>query len=188
MYEPYLQQPFGAMAIVVRTDAPSGLTAAVRKEVAGIDPEQPVFDVSTMDGILARSIAPQRSYTILLGLFAALAMALASIGIYGVMACSVAQRTHEIGIRMALGARHADVMRLVVGHGVKLTAAGLAIGLVAAFALTRLLRTMLFEVSPVDLPTYAGLSFLLAAVTLLASYLPARRAARVDPMVALRCE
>ena len=189
VYEPLLEVPSSRMGLALRSDGDvQQLTDAVRRQVASMDADLPIFDVSTMSGSFARSLAPQRSYTILLVVFASLALSLAMIGIYGVISYAVAQRTHEIGIRVALGAARGDILRLVVGHGMRLLACGLVLGLVAAFALTRLLRAMLFGVSPVDLPTYAALSFLLTAVTVVACYLPARRAARVDPAVALRCE
>jgi putative ABC transport system permease protein len=137
---------------------------------------------------VSNSLHTQRVATGLLALFATLAMLLAAVGIYGMMAYSVSQRTHEIGIRMALGAERRDVLRLVVGHGMVLTLIGMAIGLAGAFGSTRVLSSLLFGVRPTDLVTFAGVSTLLAAVALLASYIPARRATKVDPMVALRYE
>ena len=189
IYQPFLQNPYSTMGLALRSDGDvQQLTDAVRRQVASLDADLPIFDVSTMSGSLARSLAPQRSYAVVLVVFASLALSLATIGIYGVISYAVAQRTHEIGIRAALGATRGDILRLVVGHGLRLLACGLCLGLLAAFVLTRLLTTMLFGVSPTDLRTYAALSILLTAVTLVACYLPARRAARVDPAVALRSE
>ncbi len=189
IYYPYLQQPQAAMSLVVRTAAdPLSITPAVRHEVLAVDKDQPVYDIKTMDSLLAQSIASNRLSVWLLGLFAALALLLASIGIYGVIAYSVTQRTHEIGIRMALGASQRDVLKLVVGQGMILTLVGIAIGLVGAFALTRLMASLLFTVSATDPVTFAGISALLAFVALIACYIPARRAMQVDPMVALRHE
>jgi len=189
IYYPYLQQPEAAMALVVRTAAdPLSITPSVRREVLAVDKDQPIYDIKTMDSLLAQSIASNRLSVWLLGLFAALALLLASIGIYGVIAYSVTQRTHEIGIRMALGASQRDVLKLVIGQGMILTLVGIAIGLVGAFALTRLMASLLFTVSATDPVTFAGISALLAFVALVACYIPARRAMKVDPMIALRHE
>lgn len=190
IYYPFQQQPQAAMALVVRTTAadPLSIAPAVRREVQAVDKDQPVYDIKTMDSLLAKSIASNRLAVWLLGLFAALALLLASIGIYGVIAYSVTQRTREIGIRMALGARPRDVLRLVVGQGMMLTFIGIGLGLVGAFALTRVMASLLFSVSPTDPVTFAAISALLAVVALLACYIPARRATKVDPMVALRHE
>ena len=141
-----------------------------------------------MNDVVAESVARQRFNMTLLGIFASVALALAAVGIYGVMSYSVTQRTQEIGIRMALGARRADVVRMVVGHGVGLAIAGIGIGLAFAFALTRVMNTLLFGVTATDPLTYAGLSALLLFVTAVACYVPARRATRIDPTVALRYE
>jgi putative ABC transport system permease protein len=141
-----------------------------------------------MTRVLERSVAPRRASMTLLAIFAALAALLAAIGLYGVLAQAVVQRTHEIGIRMALGARAGDVARLLVGEGMRLAALGIVIGLAGALVLTRFMRGLLYEVSATDPLTYAGIAALLALVALLACYLPARRAARVDPLVALRHE
>jgi putative ABC transport system permease protein len=184
-----LQHPNREVALVLRSAAnPETLTASIRKEVSAVDKQQPVSEVETMEQVVSNSLHTQRVATGLLALFATLAMLLAAVGIYGMMAYSVSQRTHEIGIRMALGAERRDVLRLVVGHGMVLTLVGMAIGLAGAFGSTRVLSSLLFGVRPTDLVTFAGVSALLAAVALLASYIPARRATKVDPMVALRYE
>ena len=189
MYEPVSQQPHSAMSFALRSNVDAAaLTASVRREVMALDPNLPVFDVNTMTSIVSSAIAPQRSTAILLVVFAMLAMTLAVIGIYGVISYSVSQRTREIGVRMALGAARGDILRLIVGHGLRLTVLGLALGLIAAFGLTRLLTRMLFDVDPLDPLTFVAIPVLLAIVALAASYLPARRAARVGPMDALRCE
>jgi putative ABC transport system permease protein len=190
MYVPY-EQPvfFRPSHLVLKTNVePAGLAAAVRKTVWEIDKDQPVSNVSTMEEVLSESISRQRFSMLLFGIFAAVALVLAAVGIYGVMSYSVAQRTHEIGIRMALGAQRGDVLKLAVGHGLKLVLVGVALGLGAAFALTRVMSSLLFGVSPTDPATLAIISLVLIGVALLASYVPARRATKVDPMVALRYE
>jgi putative ABC transport system permease protein len=177
------------MTLAVRTSVePMHLAAAIRQEVLALDRNVPIADVRTMEQILTRVTAQPRFNTILLGIFAAVALALAGVGIYGVLSYSVTQRTREIGIRIALGARRGDVVRLVVGQGMLLTLVGMAIGLAASFALTRLMEGLLYEVSATDPWTFALVASLLTGVALVACYIPARRAARVDPMVALRCE
>jgi putative ABC transport system permease protein len=162
--------------------------AAVRKEAFAVDRNQAVANIRTMEQYLADSVTEPRFTTVLLGLFAALALALAVVGIYGVMSYLVTQRTHEIGIRLALGARSCDVLRMVVGQGMALTMSGLVIGLTLAFAATRLLTNLLYGVGPTDPLTFVVISSLFALVALLACYIPARRAAKVDPIVALRHE
>jgi putative ABC transport system permease protein len=187
-YFPYLQFPFGP-AVVVRTQtAPETLIVAVRQEVRAIDSELQISNIRTMKQIRAKSIAPQRFNLALLGIFAGIALTLALVGIYGVMAYLVAQRTHEIGVRMALGARIGDVLRLVVGQGMKIVIAGVGLGLAGAFALTRLMKALLFEVSATDPYTFVFITLLLLGAALLACFIPARRATKVDPAVALRSE
>ena len=164
------------------------MVSAVRREVLALDAELPVFEVKTMESAVDQSLAGRKFSLLLLGLFAAAALALAAVGVYGVMSYGVVQRTREIGIRMALGAREEDVLRLVVGDAFRMAAFGIAIGIVLAFALSRVLRGMLYGVSAFDPLAYAALTLVLAVIALLASWLPARRAARVDPGVALRAE
>ena len=191
MYVPYAQgwSAFAPRYLIVSTNVePLSLASAVRGAVWSIDRDQPVADVRTMREVLSASLARQRFSTLLLGVFAAVALLLASVGIYGVMSYSVAQRTHEIGIRMALGAQRGDVLRLAVGQGMKLILVGIGLGLVAAFALTRVMESLLFGVSATDPVTFAAISLVLVFAGLLASYVPARRATKVDPMIALRYE
>ena len=189
VYYPYRQQPESDMNLVVRSAVdPASLTSAIRAAVAAIDKDQPIFDVHTMQQRVDDSISTRRLTLVLLGIFSALALILAAIGIYGVMAYSVALRTQEIGIRMALGAQQKDVLRLVLRQGARIAFFGVAIGLAAAVALARALSSLLFSVSSSDPITFAAVSILLVAVALLACYIPARRALRVDPIIALRYE
>jgi putative ABC transport system permease protein len=175
--------------LVVSTNAdPLTMATAVRGAVWEIDKDQPVSKIRTMEEIVSESVAQQRFSMLLLGLFAALALILAAVGIYGVMSYSVAQRKHEIGIRMALGAQGRDVLKMVIGQGLKLVLIGTAIGLVASFVLTRLMSSLLFGISATDPMTFITISLVLVGVAVLASYIPARRATKVDPLVALRYE
>jgi putative ABC transport system permease protein len=188
-YVPYSQLPSSGMTIVARTASdPVALTVAVKSEIFAVDPHQPVSRVNTLNRIVADSIAGRRLPALVLGVLAVVAVMLAAVGIYAVMADSTAQRTHEFGVRMALGAPPADVLGLVMRQALKITLVSVAIGLVAALALARLVSGLLYGVGATDPFTYAIVATLLAAVALLASYVPARRAMRVDPMVALRYE
>jgi predicted permease len=180
---------FAPKTLAIRTSGdPAAVVSALRREIAGIDPNQPVSDVKTMSDILGENTAERRVGIMLLGAFAAVALLLASIGIYGLLAQLVAQKTPEIGVRMALGARPRDVVAMVVGRGMKLVAIGTVVGLVISFALVRLMSSLLFGVHPGDPLTLAGVPVLLALVALVACWVPARRAAHVDPNVALRYE
>jgi putative ABC transport system permease protein len=170
------------------TGDPALVAAAVRSAAREIDPALPVFGMQAMTDSVADSLVRPRFLSILLGSFSVIALVLAAVGIYGVMAYSVSQRTQEIGVRMALGARSPDVMKMVLAQGTTLAAAGVGIGLAGAFALTRLMSTLLFEVSVTDPVTFAAVVGLLSVVALLACYIPARRATKVDPMIALRNE
>jgi putative ABC transport system permease protein len=176
------------MLAVQTNTTPETLASAIREQVRALDPDQPITSVKTVDQLLVRTLSEAKFTLILFGLFAAVTLVLATIGIYGVMATAVTQRTHEIGLRMALGAQKRDVLRLVICQGMMLVLIGLAAGLLSAFALTRLMATLLFGVSATDPMTLALITILLAAVALLACYLPARRATKVDPLVALRYE
>jgi putative ABC transport system permease protein len=187
MYVPSLKVGNNNLVIRTATD-PAGIASAVRQQVASIDRDQPVSTIRMMTDVLFESVAQQRFRTMLLAAFAAVALTLAAVGIYGVMSYSVTQRTHEIGVRMALGAQRRDVVRLVVRGGLALTSAGVCLGLAGSFALTRVMSGLLFGVTATDSVTFAGITVLLTAVALLACYLPARHATKVDPMVALRYE
>ena len=189
MYLPQNQYPSPALTLVVRTDSNAAAqTAAVRKAILSIDSEQAVFNVATMNQLLLDSISLRRFLMTLLGSFAAVALTLAAVGIYGVISYSVTQRTHEIGIRLALGANSRDVLKLVVGHGLWLALVGVSIGVAGALAATQLMTSLLYSVDAADPATFVSISLLLTLVALLASYIPALRAMRVDPMVALRHE
>jgi len=191
LYVPYTQYPwllFPRHLIVRTVSNPTGLATAIAHEVKALDKDQPVSDIRSLDQLVAEAVAQQRFAMVVLGAFASLALVLAAVGIYGVMAYSVTQRTHEIGLRMALGAQPGDVLSLVVGRGLILTLVGVGAGLAGALALTRFLSSLLYEVRPTDFGTFAAVSLLLIGVALLASYIPARRATKVDPMVALRYE
>jgi putative ABC transport system permease protein len=189
IYVPQAQDDSRAMALAVRTSGdPLALALAVRDQVLALDKNQPVYDIRTLEQVQMTSIFLQRVSATLLGVFAVVALFLAGVGIYGVMSNSVKQRTHEIGVHIALGAQPSNVLRLIIGRGLKLIIAGLVVGLLGAFALTQVLSTLLFNVKPTDPATFAGVSALLTVVALLACYLPARRATKVDPVIALRHE
>jgi putative ABC transport system permease protein len=187
MFTPFSQRPVRDLALVVRASSdPTSLIGGVRRAVLDRDKQQPILNISAMTDILSRAVATPRFNALLIGLFAALALALGMVGLYGVIAYSVAQRTHEIGIRMALGAGERDIMRLVLVRGLTLTLIGVAAGLAGALALTRLMAKLLFGVKPTDPAIFAAVALLLTGVALAACYIPARRATRVDPMIALR--
>jgi len=189
LYFPIFQNPAYAMAIYLRTDvAPTALTQSVRDQVRALDRDLPVFGERTMSQVAAESVSRRRFAMQLVGLFGILALLLAAVGIYGVIAYSVTQRTREIGIRVALGASRSEILRWVLKQGMVLTMVGVVIGLVGALALTRLLRSLLFGVGPTDIVTYAVLATVLTIVALIACYVPARRATKVDPLIALRYE
>jgi putative ABC transport system permease protein len=189
MYLPHAQHPVSFMTLVVRTSGdPAEMTGTVRQALQKLDPDQVPTEIATMNEVMANSIQTRRFSMFVLGAFALLALALAAVGIYGVMSYVVAQRTHEIGIRIALGARLGNILGLVIKNGLLLTTTGIILGGAAAFGLTRLMKSLLFGVVPTDLPTFAVVCFCLTVVALLACYLPARRATKVDPLVALRNE
>jgi ABC-type antimicrobial peptide transport system permease subunit len=167
---------------------PLSLAAPVRRQIAALNPTQTVFNLQTMEQVVAQSIVRQRFSMLLLGVFAGVALLLASVGLYGLMSQTVTARQRELGIRLALGAQSRDALRLVIGQGMKLVLLGAGLGLLGALALTRQLKTLLFGVSATDLGTFALVTLLLLLVALLACWIPARRATRVDPLIALRCE
>ena len=188
-YFPFAQLPFGGMTVIVKASAdPNQLIASVREQLKTVDADQPIYSIRTMNDIRAESVAPERLNLTLLSLFAGIALVLAIVGIYGVMSYSVTQRTHEIGIRMAIGAQPRDVFKLVIGQGMTLALIGVAFGLIGAFGLTRLMTTMLFGVEPTDPATFVVIAALLTGVALVACFLPGRRATKVDPVVSLRYE
>src|SRR5262249_4640146 len=195
VYLPYMQHPNDMMSLRLVVRAASGqtnptgssnLAGAIRKQAQAIEPNEPVSQVVTMDERLSNSIAQRRFQTLLLGVFAGLALIIAAVGIYGVISYAVSQRSHEIGIRMALGAQASDVLWMVVWRGMRLALVGVALGLAAALALTRVIKGMLFDVSATDPLTFSGIAFLLTLVASLACWVPAPRASRVDPVIALR--
>jgi putative ABC transport system permease protein len=189
VYLPLRQDASSEMTLIVKSGTePAALTSAIRSAIASIDKEQPIFGIATMQQLVKDSVSGRRITLILLGVFGALALVLGAIGIYGVIAYSVAQRTHEIGIRMALGARRGDVLGMVLAQGAKIAGAGVLIGIIASFGLTRLMTNLLFSVSPADPATFTAVAIVLVLAALLACYVPARRTLRVDPMNALRHE
>jgi len=189
LYVTYADFKHTTMTLALRTTTdPAALIPAVRREVQTLDPALPVFNVMALDSFIGRTISGWRLSALLLGLFASLALLLAAVGIYGVLSYSTEQRTREIGLRMALGAQRSDVLRLIVGQGLKVVAAGVVIGLVAALALSRVMKSLLFGVTATDPLTFAGVALLLVVVALIACFIPARRAAKTDPMVTLRQE
>ncbi|HEY0101098.1 MAG TPA: ABC transporter permease [Pyrinomonadaceae bacterium] len=189
VYVPLTQNPWYSMSIVVRAAGdPLPLAAAVQREIQAIDKDQPIYNVRTMERVVSESLAPQRVVMGMLGIFALIALVLASVGIYAVMSYAVTQRTHEIGIRMALGAQPRDILRMVVRQGMLLAITGVALGLVASYWLMQAMSRILYGVSATDPLTFAGISLLLMLVAFTANYIPARRATKVDPMIALRYE
>ena len=188
-YMPHAQIPLGSMSLVLRaSNDPRGLAGAIQREVQALDKDIPVYRIKTLEQYLGVAVAQPKFNALLLALFAGLALLLTAIGLYGVMAYSVIQRTQEIGIRIALGAQTGNVLKMVLRQGLKLTAIGLALGLAAAYALTRYMQSMLFGVKATDPATFAAIALLLIAVAIVACWIPARRATKVDPMVALRSE
>jgi putative ABC transport system permease protein len=190
MYTPMGRFPLGNVTLAVRSSGadPATLIDSIKAEIRATSPNVPISNVATLESLLARHIAPRRFNVSLLAFFAGVALLLAVIGIYGVMSYAVTQRTRELGIRIALGARKGDVFRLMLGASARLVASGLCLGLIASMALTRWLKSLLFGVSATDPSTLVAISLLLVLSALLASWIPARRAAKVDPMVALRYE
>jgi putative ABC transport system permease protein len=189
IYVPYLQRPDAGMTVVVRSFLePASLVGAMRQQLLTLDKEQPLAQVKTMQQAVADSTAQRRVMVVVSALFGALALLLAALGLYGVMAYTVTLRTREIGVRMALGAQQAHIMRLVIGNGMVLALVGVAVGLAGAFALTQLMASLLFNVTPTDAATFTAVPALLIIVALLACFIPARRATKVDPLVALRYE
>ncbi len=188
-YWPHAELVYPGMTLVLRTQGDAAVAApAARNVIRQLDPLQPIGEVSTMETLLSTSVARSRFSATLLAVFSVVALVMAAVGVYGVMSFSVLQRTHEIGVRMALGAQRFDVLKLVVKQGVLLGLVGVVLGLAASFALTRLIATLLFEVNATDAATFAAVSVGLFLVTLFACYVPARRATRVDPLKALRYE
>ncbi|MGH9940255.1 MAG: FtsX-like permease family protein, partial [Blastocatellia bacterium] len=189
LYVPYAQEPRSGMGVALRAVAePTALTSAARDEVRKLDPALPVSNIKTVERMIHEITSPKRLMTAMMSVFAAIALLLAGVGLYALMAYAVSQRTHEIGVRMALGARARDILRLITGQGLKLTLVGLALGMAGAFALTRVMAPLLYGVTATDPLTFILISLSLAGAALLACWVPARRATKVDPMIALRCE
>jgi putative ABC transport system permease protein len=189
VYWPHPELAYTGMTLMIRTRGDAASVApAARNVIRSLDPQQPIGQVSTMESLLSTSVARMRFSASLLTVFSIVALVMAVVGIYGVMSYSVLQRTHEIGVRMALGAQRLDVLKLIVAKGITLGIIGVAAGLAASFALTRLISTLLFEVTTTDAVTFTAVSVGLFLVTLIACYVPARRATRVDPLKALRYE
>jgi putative ABC transport system permease protein len=189
VFWPHAELVYPAMTIAIRTHGDSpGIAAAARRVIHQLDPDQPIGQVATMDSLMAKSVARARFNSTLLAIFSLVALVMAAVGIYGVMSYSVLQRTHEIGVRMALGAQRADVLTLILRQGILLAVVGVLVGLAGAFALTRVMSTLLFDVAATDKMTFAAVAVGLFAITFTACYIPARRATKVDPLVALRYE
>jgi putative ABC transport system permease protein len=188
-YVPYDQVALGQMYLVIRTDGdPLSLVPAMRAQVRSLDAELPVYDAKTLDDYVAASLASRKFISILCGVFAAVGLLLAVVGLFGVMSYTVSQRTHELGVRVAVGAENSDILKLILNQGMAMTLAGIGLGLLGTFAISRVLTSQLFGITPTDPLTFLGVAVLLAGVAFAACYLPARRATRVDPMVALRYE
>ncbi len=189
MYVPFLHRPYSSLCFAIRTSGnPQRLSTSIRQQIWTIDPDMPIENVCTMDKLIADTMVMNRFNMILVSVLSVIALILSSLGIYGIMSYSVSQRGHEIGIRMAIGAQFGDVVSMVIWQGIKLILIGIAIGLVVAFAVTRFLSSILYGITPTDPSTYLFISLLLISISILACYLPARKATKVDPMVTLRCE
>jgi putative ABC transport system permease protein len=189
LFRPFAQVPFPIIAFTIRTATdPMSMAPAVRREIWSVDKDQPLFKVLSMEQLTAESVSLRKVSMILIGTLAALALVIAAVGIYGVMSYTVTQRTPEIGIRLALGARESDVLKLIVGTGTLLTLSGIGIGLIAAFLLSRVIASLLYGVSATDTLILISAPLVSAFVALLACYIPARRAMKIDPMVSLRYE
>jgi putative ABC transport system permease protein len=189
LYYSHRQYPIPAIHMLLRTtNGPASLTPQVRRVIHEVNPDIAINEIQPMDEVITDALWQRRSWGALFVLFAGVALLLAAVGLYGVMCYLVSQRTHEIGVRVALGARPLDIHRLIVGQGLKLLSLGVALGLLGAIALSRLMTSLLFGVTSYDFPTFGGVSLLLAVVALAACFIPARRAAKIDPMIALRAE
>jgi putative ABC transport system permease protein len=188
-YFPFLELPNRGMNVVIKTNLePERIFSSTKQQVYAVDSSQPIYDIRTLSQFRAEAVAPQRLNLLLLEVFSAVALVLAIVGIYGVVNYTMTQRIHEIGLRIALGAQTRDVLKLIVGQAMKLALIGISLGMLGAFALTRLMKSLLFGVSSTDPMTFAVVALLLVLAALLAAWLPAWRATRVDPMIALRSE